>query len=346
MSLQKYQTVIIFLTMKQTNTTADLKQHNKQAIKKALFTLGSATKAELAQETGLSVVTCGTILNELIVSGEIAEDEQRISSGGRPAMAYQYNHEKGKTLCLFAHADHEGKFLRYRVQDTAGNIKQNGAFREKNLSAEVIIANIRKILKKESGIGVLVIGVQGCVNNGIIEFCDIKELRGINLAERIEEAVKIPTIVENDMNTIALGYSKANSDEKNVALLFFPKGNTPAGGFIVDGKILRGTSNLAGELSYYPFNFNKNSQNAAFSDIEYASPIVNQLVVAATVFLDPAQIVITGGLANEISEQAILQHLRKHLNRLQLPRIIIKPNTENEYFAGLYSLAMDRLLES
>ena len=69
-SLQKYQTVIIFLTMKQTNTTADLKQHNKQAIKKALFTLGSATKAELAQETGLSVVTCGTIVNELIASVE------------------------------------------------------------------------------------------------------------------------------------------------------------------------------------------------------------------------------------------------------------------------------------
>ena len=346
MSLQKYQLVIIFLTMKQTNTTADLKQHNKLAIKKALLSLGSATKAELAQETGLSVVTCCTILNELVASGEITEDEQRISNGGRPAMAYQYNHEKGKILCMFAHADHEGKFLRYRVQDVGGNIKQNGAFRERNLSSESIITNIRKILKKESGISIIVVGVQGCVNNGIIEFCDIKELRGVSLAEKIQDAVKIPTIVENDMNTIALGYSKANSDEKNVALLFFPKGNTPAGGFIVDGKILRGTSNLAGELSYFPFSFNKNSQNAAFSDIEFASPIVNQLVIAAIVFLDPAEIVITGGLATEISEQAIALHLRKHLNRLQLPRIIIKPNTENEYFAGLYSLAMDHLLES
>ena len=48
------------------------------------------------------------------------------------------------TYTFILMADHEGKFLRYRVQDTAGNIKQNGAFREKNLSAEVIIANIRK----------------------------------------------------------------------------------------------------------------------------------------------------------------------------------------------------------
>ena len=147
------------------------------------------------------------------------------------------------------------------------------------------------------------------------------------------------------MNTIALGYSKSNSNEKNVALLFFPKRNTPAGGFIVDGKILRGTSNLAGELSYYPFNFNKSSQTAAFSDIEYAMPIVNQLVTAAVVFLDPAQIVLTGGLASEMNEQAIVQHLRRHLDRLQLPRIIIKPNTESEYFAGLYNLAVEHLLE-
>ena len=345
MSLQKCRFVTIFCVMRQTNTTADLKQNNTQAVKKALLTLGSATKAELSQATGLSVVTCGNILNELASSGEIAEDEQRISNGGRPAMAYQYNHEKGKSLCMYAHADHEGKFLRYRVEDIGGNIKQNGFFREREISAETIIANARKILKKESGISVIVVGVQGCVNNGIIEFCDIKELRGINLAEKIEKALQIPTVVENDMNTIALGYSKANSDEKNVALLFFPKGNTPAGGFIVDGKILRGTSNLAGELSYFPFSFDKNSQSAAFSDIEYAMPIVNQLVTAAIVFLDPAQIVITGGLASEISEQVIISHLRKHLNRPQLPRIIIKPNIESDYFAGLHSLAVDRLLE-
>lgn len=261
-------------------------------------------------------------------------------------MAYQYNHEKGKILCMSAYADDEGKFLRYRVQDAGGNIRQNGVFREKKLLAESIIANIQKIIKKETGISVIVIGVQGCVNNGIIEFCDIEELRGVNLAEKIEHNIEIPTIVENDMNTIALGYSKANSNEKNVALLFFPKRNTPAGGFIVDGKILRGTSNLAGELSYFPFSFNKSSQAVAFSDIEYAMPIINQLVIAAIVFLDPAQIVITGGLATEINEQTVISHLRKHLNRLQLPRIIIKPNTESEYFAGLYSLALEHLLES
>ena len=345
MSLQKCRSITIFLDMKQTNTTADLKQHNTHSIKKALIAFGSATKAELAQATGLSVVTCSSILNELIASGEIIEDEQRISNGGRPAMAYRYNSEKGKSLCMYAHADHEGKFLRYRVEDIGGNIKQNGFFREREITADTIITNIHKILKKESGINVIVVGVQGCVNNGIIEFCDIEELRGINLAERIEKALKIPTIVENDMNTIALGYSKANSDEKNVALLFFPKGNTPAGGFIVDGKILRGTSNLAGELSYFPFSFNKSSQSAAFSDIEYATPIIHQLVIAAIVFLDPAQIVITGGLAAEINEQATVSYLRMHLNRMQLPRIIIKPNTENEYFAGLHNLAMERLLE-
>ena len=46
-----------------------------------------------------------------------------------------------------------------------------------------------------------------------------------------------------------------------------------------------------------------------------------------------------------MNEQVVVQHLRRHLDRLQLPRIIIKPNTESEYFAGLYSLAMEHLLE-
>lgn len=50
-----------------------------------------ATKPEVARATGLSVMTCGTILNELLVIAEVLELEIDPSSGGRPAIRYQYN---------------------------------------------------------------------------------------------------------------------------------------------------------------------------------------------------------------------------------------------------------------
>ena len=42
-------------------------------------------KQKLAEITGLSIVTVGTILNQFLETGEVFEDELVSSKGGRPA---------------------------------------------------------------------------------------------------------------------------------------------------------------------------------------------------------------------------------------------------------------------
>ncbi len=323
-----------------------VKQQNIVKVKRLILQYGSVTKPEVAEKTGLSVVTCGTILNELTANGTIVEKQLMLSSGGRPAMSYQYNTNSGNILCAFIYTENDECFLRYQVLDILGNIKDAGVSLEKKIHANTLAKRIKEICKKKQNIKVITLGLQGCINNGIVEYSDISELSGINLAQVIQEETGITTLVENDMNTVALGYSKKNSDEKNVAMLFFPKGQTPAGGFIVDGNILRGTSNLAGELSFFPFGFDKKTQQAAFSNIKKAFPVINQLVIATTVFMDPAVIVITGGLAGELNEQEISSYLKKTLNRNQLPKIEIRPMVEAEYIAGLYNIGANYLVEA
>ena len=51
--------------IKEVKSTASIKQQNVKSIKKVILEKGSVTKPEVAEKTGLSVVTCGTILNEL-----------------------------------------------------------------------------------------------------------------------------------------------------------------------------------------------------------------------------------------------------------------------------------------
>lgn len=332
--------------IKEVKSTASIKQQNVKSIKKVILEKGSVTKPEVAEKTGLSVVTCGTILNELTANGTIVEKQLMLSSGGRPAMSYQYNTDSGNILCAFIYAENNECFLRYQVLDIVGNIKDVGVFLEKKIHVNAITKCIKDICGKNPNIKIITLGVQGCINNGIVEYSDIPELGGANLAQVIQEETGITTLVENDMNTVALGYSKKNSNEKNVAMLFFPKGQTPAGGFIVDGNILRGTSNLAGELSFFPFGFDKKTQQAAFSNVKKALPFVNQLVIATTVFMDPAVIVITGGLAGELSEREITSYLKKTLNRNQLPKIEIRPMVEAEYIAGLYNIGANYLVEA
>ena len=52
---------------------------NGELVKTTIKGLGAATKSEIAKATGLSVVTCGTILNELLLRGEILAPLLKIS---------------------------------------------------------------------------------------------------------------------------------------------------------------------------------------------------------------------------------------------------------------------------
>lgn len=337
--------------VKEIRSAAEIKKQNIASIKRVILEMGSVTKPEVAAKTGLSVVTCGSILNELTASGIIIEESLRLSSGGRPAMSYRFSEGAGNTLCLYTYTESTGSFIRYQIFDINGNIKDSGFSQEEKINISILADRIKKISDPNLGIKVIVLGVQGCINNNILEYSDLTELTGINIAQELEASTGIPTRVENDMNTVALGYKKLreknndNTPENNVAMLFFPKGQTPAGGFIVDGHILRGSSNLAGELSFYPYCFDKTNQRSAFSDISVAAPIINQLIIATTIFLDPAIIVVTGGLSNEMTKEYILKYLQDNLKRSQLPKIEIRPMVETEYFAGLYSIALDFLID-
>ncbi len=315
--------------------------NSTEKIKRILLQTESVTKPELSKATGLTTATCGYILNELLKKGEIIEEKFRMSSGGRPAKAYRYNSSKHQFLCLYALFESGIQLIRFRVFDALGNVIAKGENKENRINKTTLLKRIQKILAKHPQVGIISIGIQGGICHGTVEFCDFPGLNGINLEAELFNAFQIPVYVENDMNSIALGYSLKNSNEKNLSILFIPKGNPPAGGFLVDGKILRGSSNLAGELSYFPFSFKKQEQSKIFSEIGTAFPYILQVLLATIVFLDPAVIVFTGGFTDELSVQDINEKLRRNLHRPQLPRLIFKANLQEEYFSGLYKMAAE-----
>ena len=73
---------------------------------------------------------------------------------------------------------------------------------------------ILKLLQSNPEIRIVTIGIQGGVCNGVVEFSDFPELDGIDLSKELSQKIGLPVYVENDMNTIALGYSEKNHQEK------------------------------------------------------------------------------------------------------------------------------------
>ncbi|MFJ1227678.1 ROK family protein, partial [Yersinia enterocolitica] len=70
------------------NTTRQMKKKNIMLVTGTLKSLVSATKSDISAQTGLSLATCGTILNELCAEGEVIEESLDESRGGRPAKRY------------------------------------------------------------------------------------------------------------------------------------------------------------------------------------------------------------------------------------------------------------------
>ncbi len=317
---------------------------NTKKIRQILLQHKTITKPELAKETGLTVAACGYLLNALVEKDEVIAEDFRTSNGGRPAMSYRYNAKKVKFLCLYAISESGAEILSYRIIDALGEIHGASEFKEKRIHVRAISNRILKLLQSNPEIRIVTIGIQGGVCNGVVEFSDFPELDGIDLSKELSQKIGLPVYVENDMNTIALGYSEKNHQEKDVAILFVPKGNPPAGGFLTDGKILHGSTNLAGELSCYPFAFDRSKQKEIFDSFKTAFPPIKQILLSSIVFLDPAVVVFTGGFAEELAKQNLEVQIRNHLKRPYRPRLEFIPNPIEEYFSGLAKIAEDHFL--
>lgn len=61
---------------------------------------GGVTKQFLAEKTGLSLATCGTLVTELVKTGEVLESARSASGGGRPPRLYTYNNTYAMSALL------------------------------------------------------------------------------------------------------------------------------------------------------------------------------------------------------------------------------------------------------
>ncbi|WP_345940182.1 winged helix-turn-helix transcriptional regulator, partial [Paenibacillus riograndensis] len=62
------------------NNTMRVKKMNQELVRQTLKANRKATKAAVAKFTGLSLGTCGSILNELLAAGEVLELETEESN--------------------------------------------------------------------------------------------------------------------------------------------------------------------------------------------------------------------------------------------------------------------------
>lgn len=163
---------------------------------------------------------------------------------------------------LFAGIDIGGTNIKYGVIEEEGNIiKSSERSTEAHKGGMSIIDKVKEIIRemnKEYKIEGICVSTAGmvCPKEGKIVYAGptIPNYTGVEIKKIIEKEFNIKCEVENDVNCAALGelWLGAGKGKKSMACMTI--GTGIGGAIIVDGKIIHGFSNSAGEIGYMLVN--------------------------------------------------------------------------------------------
>lgn len=233
----------------------NVREHNRLAVLLALRSRPTASRAELARDTGLSVPTVTTIAAELIERGVVSEGELAPSAGGRPARLLQLEASARNVLAL----DLSGATLR------AGRVDLLGALHGPELEPEValapgaeerLLAGIGRCIAAEEAAGrpvsALAVAVPGVVDpaSGRVRLAPALGWSDEPVGAMLGEATGLPVLLENDVNAVALGelWHGVAVGRRNVVYLAVAGGIGAA--LVIDGALFRGSNSAAGEIGY------------------------------------------------------------------------------------------------
>lgn len=295
------------------------------------------TKNSLAMETGLSVATCGNLLSGLIQNGMAAELEAADSTGGRPSRRFSFNREYAYILTVFPRIEGEMLTLNYAIADMLGGVIEQGSRQHSHIGLSELESLLDSLIGIYQKVAVLSVGIPGVIWNYGIGSCDFESFEGVDLQEHLSARYKINTVVENDVNTAAFGYYHQNCGREacSLAYIYYPEGHNPGAGIIIDGKIIRGASNFAGEIGWLP--------EAGQED---SSGKIANAVIAVNCIINPEQIIISGifldrEIVDKIRENAALSMPEGHL-----PSIVFEKDFRASYSAGLIHIGLEKYSES
>ncbi|WP_110932861.1 ROK family protein [Paenibacillus bouchesdurhonensis] len=325
--------------------TSQVKKMNVELVKNALKAQGTVTKASIASLIGLSVATCGTILNDLVAIGEVIEVKPDEPSGGRPAMQYEYNADFGCVVCLLIKTEDGIHWVSYSIVNLIGETVEEASLELMHIGVDEVDSLVGELLSKHSNAQAIGIGVPGVAHCGVIGVCDVPDLAGQSLGPYLEEKYTIPVIIENDMNMTVYGFYHLQNfeEEKTFAVVTFPKKHFPGAGFIVNGQILSGNTKFGGEVSFLPFGISREEQLLQLHTDEGFVRLAIQTLTSIIALINPVSIAITGDLPREAQLEEIYEGCVKHIPEEHMPKLFVKNDTHQEYMKGMVTETLESL---
>ncbi len=241
--------------------TAFRDQNARKVLEALLERPEGATQLEIARETGLGRSTVSNLLSESLSSVLVSEEREE-GMRGPPPQVWSVDPEAAFAVGLDIGKSHIGVAL----TDPYGRIVGQPKFKQmdntlddpnRTLDAaasllEVVVADPAKCRR----IAAVMVGLPGATNaeHGLLVDPAAPAWSEFDVPEQVKQRWPYPNAprvyVENDANLGALGELYEGAGRSVNSLLFIKWSSGIGSGLILDGKLWRGKSGIAGELGH------------------------------------------------------------------------------------------------
>lgn len=205
-----------------------------------------------------------------------------------------------KYVCL----DIGGTYIKNSIIYENGDIIEKG--KEPTIKEGIhIIDNIKNIIREKisnyniKGICISSAGIVDGKLGKIVLATMIPNYSGLELKKELENEFKIKCEVENDVNCVGIAESWTGEAKGSSSSVCLAIGTGIGGCIIIDGKLINGFSNSAGELGYLHI------KNSRFSQIATTSSLINKVSKRKEQTLSGEQIFELAKLGDDICIEEI-----------------------------------------
>lgn len=321
--------------------TSQLRKDNKNRIRRIMQDGKGYTKQMIAVESGLSVATCNTLLNEMEQEQEVLSEKKKIHDVGRMSAIFRVNEFYESYLCISLEIQKNIRSIHAYVLSMLGGILEETKYSCDHLDLSVIEKYIRGFLDKYSNIAQIIVGTPSVADQGVIRYCDIPELENEPLEEKLKAAFSLPVHMENDMHYMVYGYyRKMGYKDDIMTLAYYPSNILPGTASIYKGMVLRGKNGFAGAAGFLPYGISR-EQQCQILEKDSCLPVIVRSITSIISLINPDRIVFTGDLLDQNLLEDVWAKCVKVIPQEYMPKFILEENADPYYLEGMYQRTLE-----
>jgi glucokinase len=237
----------------------------------AIRSRGHVTRRELGTELGLSDASVSRIVKRLLAAGLIAQQRGAGAARGRIPDVLRFVEPPGGVIAV----DLGGTRCHGALADLAGGVVAED-FRPAGEGSAAVGALVSCIAALEARatelampVRAAVVGIPALIDpaSGLATAGPNVHWHGLDLLGMLRGQLRLPFEVDNDVSLGALGQAWRGAGRGAHSFVLISLGTGIGGAVVIDGHLIRGRHNAAGEVAFFPVGRGGEGHRVGFEDV-------------------------------------------------------------------------------